>query len=128
MDPPTVISAFTANKIDAAGIWYPFVDHIQQRVPNLAHVAKDNGFRQNQFPTCVVAGINVTQNPGLLKHFQAATKDIMNWTVKNKDQLPKLTFAYPKDALTSEQGEFKYVQTLAADQAISKWENDTIPG
>lgn len=127
MDPPTVISAFTAQKIDAAAIWYPFVQQIQQSVPHLVQLAKDDDFPKNQFPTCIVAGPNITQNAELLKRFQAATKEIMDWTVTHNGQLPKLTSEYLKDTLAEEKSEFAYIEGLTADQFISKWENGTIP-
>ncbi|WP_460520528.1 ABC transporter substrate-binding protein [Humibacter antri] len=128
MNPPTVISAFSAQKVDAAAVWYPFVQQIQQSVPKLVQLAKDDDFPQNRFPTCIVGGPEIEQKAELLKRFQAATKDIMDWTAKNPGQLPKLTSEYLKDKIAEEQSEFTYVSNLSSGQAVSKWSDGTIPG
>ncbi|MDO4718404.1 MAG: aliphatic sulfonate ABC transporter substrate-binding protein [Propionibacteriaceae bacterium] len=45
MDPPTIVSAFSAKQIDAAGIWYPMISNIKQQVPDLVELAKNEDFK-----------------------------------------------------------------------------------
>ena len=45
MDPPTIVSAFSAKQIDAAGIWYPMISNIKQQVPDLMELAKNEDFK-----------------------------------------------------------------------------------
>ncbi|WP_433333488.1 aliphatic sulfonate ABC transporter substrate-binding protein [Spirillospora sp. CA-294931] len=56
MDPSTVVSAFSAGQIDAAGIWYPLVDTVKKRVPKLVELAKNADFYPGtSFPTAFVS-------------------------------------------------------------------------
>ncbi|MEK8174850.1 hypothetical protein NKH77_54775 [Streptomyces sp. M19] len=39
MDAPTIVSAFASGQIDGAGIWYPLIDTIKEKVPGMTEVA-----------------------------------------------------------------------------------------
>src|ERR1700749_3827466 len=41
MDAPTIVTAFDSGQIDAAGIWYPLINTIKVKKPNLVELAKD---------------------------------------------------------------------------------------
>jgi NitT/TauT family transport system substrate-binding protein len=123
MDPPTVISAFTSGQIDAAGIWYPFVDTIRKRVPNLVEVAKSSDFPDLAFPACLVAGPNITQKHDLLKRFQAVAKDAMDWSAANKSQLPDILAPFLKAPKDSIQSEMDFVQVLKPADVIAKFDD-----
>lgn len=125
MDPSTVISAFSAKKIDAAAIWYPFVAQIKQRVPGMTEIVKDSSFPDLAFPSCLVAGVNITQKADLLKRYQAAAKDAMDWAATHTSELPQMMSGFLGVALADEQSEFKFVQTVKPSDFISKWEDGT---
>lgn len=127
MDASTVVSAFTASKIDAAAIWYPFVAQIRERVPKLVEVVKSSDFPDLAFPSCLVAGTNIAKKADLLKRYQAAAKDAMDWAATNKSELPKLLSDFLKVSLSDEQSEFKYVDVLKPSDFIAKWEDGTAP-
>jgi NitT/TauT family transport system substrate-binding protein len=56
MDPSTVVAAFASQQIDAAGIWYPLVGVIKERVPDLVELAKNaDFFPEIAFPTAFVS-------------------------------------------------------------------------
>lgn len=55
MDAATIVSVFDAGKIDAAGIWYPLIDTIKQKKPDLNEIASDTDFPEDSFPTAFVA-------------------------------------------------------------------------
>ncbi|UBU15995.1 aliphatic sulfonate ABC transporter substrate-binding protein [Nonomuraea gerenzanensis] len=60
MDPATVVSAFVAGQIDGAGIWYPLIDNIKQKVPDLTELASTKEWPDNSFPTAFVGGTKVS--------------------------------------------------------------------
>ena len=49
LDPPNVVSAFVAGQIEAAGIFSPLVQQIQQRVPGTVLVANNRDFPNTEF-------------------------------------------------------------------------------
>jgi len=127
MDPSTVISAFTAGKLDAAAIWYPFVAQIKTAVPGMVEVVKSSDFPDLAFPSCLVAGPNITQKPELLKRYQAAAKDAMDWAAAHTSELPQLMASFLKVSLADEQSELNFIDVLKPSDFISKWEDGTAP-
>lgn len=127
MDPPTVISAFTAGQIDAAAIWYPFVDQIEQRQPDLVEVVKSEDFPDLAFPSSLVAANDITDDPEMLSRYQAAVKDAMTWAAAHKDELPQLLSDFLGAPLESVQSEFEYVNVLTPEDVIEKWESGVAP-
>lgn len=127
MDPPTVIAAFTAGQIDAAAIWYPFVEQIKQRQPGLVEVAKSADFPDLAFPATLVAANNITDKPEMLQRYQAAAKDAYTWAAAHKDQLPQLLATFLNAPLDSVKSEFQYVQILAPKDFTAKWDSGVAP-
>lgn len=127
MDPSTVISAFTAGKIDAAAIWYPFVAQIKKAVPGMVEVVKSSDFPDLAFPSCLVAGPNIAQKPELLRRYQAAAKDALDWAAAHTSELPQLMASFLKVSLPDEQSEFKFIDVLKPSEFISKWDSGTAP-
>lgn len=57
MDPATIVSAFSAKQVDAAGIFYPSIDTIKKQVPDLVELAQNSDFEPDfAFPTAFVGG------------------------------------------------------------------------
>ncbi|MGW5410253.1 aliphatic sulfonate ABC transporter substrate-binding protein [Actinomadura geliboluensis] len=56
MDPSTVVTAFSSGKVDAAAIWYPLIDTIKKRTPDLVELSKNaDFFPAMSFPSSFVA-------------------------------------------------------------------------
>lgn len=56
MDPSTVVTAFSSGKVDAAAIWYPLIDTIKKRTPDLVELSKNaDFFPAVSFPSSFVA-------------------------------------------------------------------------
>lgn len=127
MDPPTVISAFTAGQIDAAAIWYPFVDQIKKAKPDLVEVAKSADFTDLAFPSSLVAANDITDEPENLQRYQAAVKEALTWAADNEDKLPQLLSDFLGAPLESVQSEFEYVHVVTPDEFISDWESGDAP-
>lgn len=56
MDPSTAVSAFASRQIDGAALWYPLIDNIKKRTPDLVElVANKDYFAELTFPSSFVA-------------------------------------------------------------------------
>jgi NitT/TauT family transport system substrate-binding protein len=60
MEPAAIITALSSKQVDAAGIWYPALATVKQRVPDLVELATNQDFEETvAFPTAFVAGNDV---------------------------------------------------------------------
>lgn len=63
MDPSTVVTAFSSGKVDAAAIWYPLIDTIKKRTPDLVELSKNaDFFPAMSFPSSFVARNEVVKD------------------------------------------------------------------
>ena len=130
MDPSTVVAAFSSRQIDGAGLWYPLVDVIRKRVPDVRELANDQEFYPEiSFPNTFVARNEVvTGNPGLARRFVRVLKRAMDWRVANFDRSVELSAAMlgqPVDAVRS----IALTTKLLTSQDLVKLTNDgTVEG
>src|SRR5262249_39526715 len=96
MDPSTVVAAFSAKQIDAAGIWYSLIDAIQPRVPDLKELASNQDFYpQTSFINTLVArNETVQEKPELVKGFLRVVKKAMDYRAANLERSIELTVAF----------------------------------
>lgn len=131
MDPSTIVAAFTSKQIDAAGIWYPLIDTIKPRVPDMKELAANKDFYpQTSFINTFVARNEVVQqNPDTVKTFLRVMKKAMDYRVANLDRSIEITTAFlnaPANAtanvarsrkmLTS-----KELEAFTKDGTVNKW-------
>lgn len=123
MDPSTVVSAFASGQIDAAGLWYPLIDTIKKRKPNLVELAKDADFAgQVSFPTAFV-GKNA--DPTVLKVIQEAN----DYRATHPDQTVAATAKFlrvPAEPLKAEAANVKFLPTAelvkdTRDGTVGRW-------
>ncbi len=71
MDPSTIVAAFSSKQIEAAGIWYPLIDAIKPRVPDMKELAANKDFYPaTSFINAFVARNEIVQeNPKLVTSF-----------------------------------------------------------
>lgn len=88
MDPSTVVSAFSAGQIDAAGIWYPLIDNIKRSVPGLVELANNEQFMPEQtFPSTIVAQEGLAQaDPELAEAVISVIKQANDYRHDNPDK------------------------------------------
>lgn len=56
MDPSTAVSAFASKQIDGAALWYPLIDTIKARIPEMVELAKNEDYvSELTFPSTYVA-------------------------------------------------------------------------
>ncbi|QUH02237.1 aliphatic sulfonate ABC transporter substrate-binding protein [Saccharopolyspora erythraea] len=93
MDASTIVSAFSARRIDAAGFWYPAIATIKKQVPDLVELAKNSDFAgQVEFPTAFVAGNDVVAGQAdKARKVIAVLRDAMAYRSANPDQTIRLT-------------------------------------
>jgi NitT/TauT family transport system substrate-binding protein len=133
MDPATIVSAFAAGQIDAAGIWYPLLNNIKQRKPDLVELAKNEDFKDTvSFPTSFVAGNDVvTGKAEAVDKVVAALREAMDYRAQNPDKAVALTAALlkqPEDAVKADAANSRMLTPaeldgFTADGTIDKWLN-----
>jgi NitT/TauT family transport system substrate-binding protein len=128
MDASTIVSAFAAGQIDAAGIWYPLLNNIKQKKPDLVELAKDADFADTvSFPTAFVSGNDVPADK-ITKVVQVL-REAMDYRAANSDKAVELTAALLKqpvdavkaDAANSQMLDSKTLDGYTADGTINKW-------
>lgn len=134
MDPSTIVAAFTSKQIEAAGIWYPLIDTIKPRVPDMKELASNEDFYpQTSFINTFVARNEIVeQNPDVVKKFLRVMKKAMDYRVANLDHSIELTTSFlnaPKEVtekvarsrkmLTSQE-----LDTFTKDGTVNKWLTD----
>ena len=121
MDPSTVVAAFASRQIDAAGIWYPLVGVIKERVPDLVELAKNaDFFPQIAFPTAFVSRNDVADDLSL--KVIAVLKKANAFRFANFEASIAITSKFigvPADKLATEAAKSKFLTTpeLEADAA-----------
>lgn len=113
MDPSTVVAAFASKQVDAAGIWYPLVDVIKDRVPDLNELAKNGDFYPAlAFPSAFVARNEVADD--LTKKVVAVLKKANDFRASNLDKAIEITSKFisiPADKLAVEAKNSKFLTT-----------------
>jgi len=93
MDPATVVTAFAAGQVDAAGIWYPHVATLKGRTPNLVELfGNQDALPKNSFPSSFVMR-NELDAPG-----SAPLVDAMIKVIKEANDWRKANLAQAVDA------------------------------
>ena len=128
MDPATIVAAFASGQIDAAGIWYPLLNNIKQKKPDLVELAKNEDFAATvSFPTAFVSGNDVAADKQT-KVVQVL-REAMDYRAVNGDKTIELTAALlkqPVDAVKADAGNSKMLDSktldgYTADGTVAKW-------
>ncbi len=121
MDPSTVVAAFSSKQIDAAGIWYPLVSVIKDRVPDMTELAKNGDFYPAlAFPSAFVSRNEVPDE--LSRKVIAVLKMANEFRATRLDQSIAITSKFigvPADKLAVEAQNSKFL-TNAELQAQTK--------
>lgn len=93
MDPSTVVAAFSSKQVDAAGIWFPLIDTIQEQVPDLEILAENEDYADTvAFPSAFVANPKFTaEHPEATEKVLAVLRDAMDFRAENIDETVKIT-------------------------------------
>ncbi|MDJ0354591.1 aliphatic sulfonate ABC transporter substrate-binding protein [Paenarthrobacter sp. PH39-S1] len=98
MDPSTVVSAFAAGQIDGAAIWYPLIDTLKQRKPDLKELVKNEDFIDEfTFPSTFVAQSGrAAKDADLAQSFLSVIKAANDYRHENQDKTITATAAFLK--------------------------------
>jgi NitT/TauT family transport system substrate-binding protein len=130
MDAPTIVTAFDSGQIDAAGIWYPLINTIKIKKPNLVELAKDADFADTtSFPTAFVASNKAAGNSAELTKVDQVLRDAMDYRAANADKTAQLVAALTKqpvdkvkaDAANSTMLDSKTADGYTTDGSFTKW-------
>ncbi|RII20232.1 putative aliphatic sulfonates-binding protein precursor [Streptomyces sp. YIM 130001] len=117
MDPSTIVSAFSSGKIDGAGFFYPGIDTIKKKVPDLQEIAstEDTG---DSFPTAFVAGNKVPEEKTskVIKVLQQAN----DWRKKNPDKTITLTAKMLEVSEAQTKADASHVRTRSTADLVAK--------
>lgn len=95
MSPSTIVTAFASGQVDAAGIWYPHVGTIKQRVPGLKELfSNSDAFPAVAFPSSYVIRPDLdSTNPQLVEAMVRLIKEANDWRAKHVKEVVQLTAA-----------------------------------
>ena len=130
MDPSTIVAAFTSRQIEGAGIWYPLIDVMKRRIPDLVELANDEEFYPGtSFTNAFIARNDTMQaNPDLVRRFVRVLKRAMDWRVANFDRSVELSATFlgvPKDSVMVLA---KTVKLLTSQELVKFTQDGTVDG
>lgn len=136
MDPSTIVTAFSSGQVDAAGIWYPFVDVIRQRVTDLNELAaNEDFFPEVAFPSSFIVSNARADDEETIRKVNAVIKDALDFRIDNLEQSVQITADFlgvPAEPLAAEAVQ-AYLPTseefeeLTANGTVDGW-LDTLAG
>lgn len=124
MDPSTVVSAFSSGRIDGAGIYYPLIDTIKEKVPDLVEVASTKDVPGGNFPTAFVAGTKVgqAQSEKVVKVLQ----DANDWRAAHPAESISLAAKLLKVPEAKVKADAAHVKTLTTADLVAKTKDGTV--
>ncbi|MFC8096778.1 aliphatic sulfonate ABC transporter substrate-binding protein [Streptomyces sp. NPDC057301] len=124
MDPSTVVSAFSSGQIDAAGIWYPLIDTIKQRKPDLVELATTRDMPENVFPTAFVSGTDTKSD--LTKKVVKVLQEANDWRAAHPQEAVQVTAAMLKIDVAKVEADASNVETLTTDELVARTEDGSV--
>jgi NitT/TauT family transport system substrate-binding protein len=130
MDPSTIVTAFSSGQVDAAGIWYPLVGTIKQRVPKLQELFSNNDLYPTYcFPTSFVSRPDIAEsNPALVEAMIRVIKEANDFRVKNLKQALELTAALLNAPLPALESEAAVTKHFTSDELVKLTRDGTVNG
>jgi NitT/TauT family transport system substrate-binding protein len=123
MDAPTIVSAFSAGQIDGAGINYPLIDTIKQKVPDLVEVASAEDIG-GSFPTAFVTGakVDAATEAKVVKVLQEAN----DWRAAHPAESVGLTAKLLKVSRDKVEADATHVKTLTTAELVARTKDGTV--
>lgn len=129
MDPTTIVTAFVSKQIDAAGIWYPLIDNIKAKVPDLLELASNEDFSPDySFPSSMVTGPSTDNKPEVISKFQAVMKEANTWVVDHPDDAVKTSADFMKLPVDQVKTQAPYTLYQTTEQLEKFSKDGTIEG
>lgn len=136
MDPSTIVTAFASGQVEGAGIWYPFVDVIRQRVTELKELSSNEDFfPEVAFPSSFIVSNAKAGDEETIRKMNAVIKEALDYRRDNIDEAVQITAAFlgvPVEPLAAEAPQARLpsseeLEQLTADGSVNGW-LDTLAG
>lgn len=124
MDPATIVSAFSAGQIDGAGFYYPLIDTIKKRKPDLVELAADRDFPDHAFPTAFVSGPKT--DPARTAKVVRVLQQANDWRAAHKDEAIRLSANLLQVTEAQVRADAANVQLLTTAQLVAKTKDGTV--
>ncbi|MFV5997664.1 aliphatic sulfonate ABC transporter substrate-binding protein [Streptomyces sp. NPDC056231] len=130
MDPSTVVAAFSSGQVDAAALWYPLIDTIKKRVPDLVEVTRTQDFYPKlTFPSAFVTQPGLpASNPALVKKVTTVLREADDWIAAHPQDSEKVTADFLKLPADQLAGSTKYVKIMSSGDLAKLTEDGTADG
>ncbi|MFC9465966.1 aliphatic sulfonate ABC transporter substrate-binding protein [Streptomyces coelicoflavus] len=130
MDASTVVTAFSSGQVDAAATWYPLIDTIEKRVPDLVEVSETKDYYPKlTFPNVFVGRPELArEDPGLVKKVVGVLKESGDWIAQHPEESEKITADFldlPADRL---EGATEHVRILPSEELAALSQDGTVDG
>ena len=129
MDPSTIVTAFSSGQVDGAGIWYPHVGTMRQRVPNLNELfTNKDALPKNSFPSSFVMRPDLDSPAGRPLHDAVlrVIKEASDWRAKNVSQAVDLTAALMNAPRANLEAESKFAEYFSSAELSRLTEDGTV--
>ncbi|ASY31861.1 aliphatic sulfonate ABC transporter substrate-binding protein [Streptomyces sp. CLI2509] len=125
MDAPTIVAAFSSGRIDGAGINYPLIDTIKEKVPKLVEVASTEDIG-GSFPTAFVAGpkTDATAEAKVV----AVLKEANDWRAAHPEESVALSAKLLKVDEAKVKADASHVKTLTTKELVARTQDGTVDG
>lgn len=136
MDPSTIVTAFASGQVEGAGIWYPFVEVIRQRVSGLKELSSNEDFFPDvAFPSSFIVSNEKAGDEATIRKMNAVIKDALDFRREHLDESVQITAAFlgvPVEPLAAEAPQARMpsseeLEQLTADGTVNNW-LDTLAG
>jgi NitT/TauT family transport system substrate-binding protein len=130
MDPSTIVTAFASGQVEGAGIWYPFVDVIRQRVTDLNELSSNaDFFPEVAFPSSFIVSNAKADDEATIRKMNAVIKEALDYRRDNLDESVKITAEFlgvPVEPLAAEAPQARLpsseeLEQLTADGSVNGW-------
>ncbi|CDR16540.1 aliphatic sulfonates family ABC transporter,periplasmic ligand-binding protein [Streptomyces iranensis] len=124
MDAPTIVSAFASGQIDGAGIWYPLIDTIKEKVPKMKEVASTEDMHDHIFPTVFVSAAKgkAERDRKVMKVLQEAN----DWRAAHPKESIALTAKLLKADEAKVAADAAHVKTMTTAELVAKTKDGTV--
>ncbi|MFV0333187.1 MAG: aliphatic sulfonate ABC transporter substrate-binding protein [Tropicimonas sp.] len=136
MDPSTIVTAFASGQVDAAGIWYPFVEVIRGRIPDMKELSSNEDFFPDvAFPSSFIVSDAMAGNEAVIRKVNAVIKEALDFRRDNTDAAVEITAKFlkvpaeplAKEAVLAKLPSSAELEQLTRDGNVDAW-FDTLAG
>ncbi|MEV6162843.1 aliphatic sulfonate ABC transporter substrate-binding protein [Streptomyces sp. NPDC052052] len=130
MDASTVVTAFSSGQVDAAATWYPLIDTMKKKVPDLKEISRtEDYYPKLTFPNAFVTQPKLaSKNPELVKKVTGVLKAAGDWIAAHPEESEKVAADFLKLPAEQLAGSTTYVKILPSDELTKLSKDGTVNG